>query len=76
MPTLLIYADSDNVRLDHAIAFFQLLGGGGPGDLTGLPPSQLGLVPGATHVSLVVERGSDLVALIEPFLATPMPEDG
>jgi pimeloyl-ACP methyl ester carboxylesterase len=76
VPTLLIYADFDNVRLDHAVELFRLLGGGVPGDLTGLPPSQLAIVPGATHVSIVVERGPDLVAIIEPFLAGPMPEAG
>ena len=75
-PTLLIYADSDNVKLDHAVALFQLLGGVVPGDLTGLPPSQLAIVPGATHVSLVVERGPELVAMVEPFLAGPMPAAG
>jgi pimeloyl-ACP methyl ester carboxylesterase len=74
-PTLLIYADSDVVQLDHAIALFELLGGGVPGDLTGLPPSQLAFVPGATHVSLAVERGPELVSLTERFLSLPMPED-
>jgi pimeloyl-ACP methyl ester carboxylesterase len=73
-PTLLIYADSDVVQLDHAIALFKLLGGGVPGDLAGLPPSQLAFIPGASHVSLAVERGPEQVALIERFLALPMPE--
>ena len=35
---------------------FRLLGGGVPGDLTGLPKSQLAILPGTTHVSMVVER--------------------
>ncbi len=40
------------------VELFRLLGGGVPGDLTGLPKSQLAIIPGATHVSLVVERAS------------------
>ena len=55
-PTLLIIGDSDIVRPEHAIELFRLLGGGVPGDLTGLPTSQLAILPGTTHGSIVVER--------------------
>ena len=37
------------VRLEHAVELFGLLGGGVMGDLTGLPQSQLAVLPGTTH---------------------------
>lgn len=75
-PTLLIVGDSDNVRPEHAAALFRLLGGGVPGDLTGLPASQLAIIPGRTHITVALETPELLVSLIEPFLAVPMPEEG
>jgi pimeloyl-ACP methyl ester carboxylesterase len=73
-PTLLVYGDSDVVRPEHAVALFRLLGGGVPSDLTGsLPSSQLAILPGTTHRSIVNERADQLLAVIEPFLAAPMP---
>ena len=44
-PTLLIIGDSDIVRPEHAVEMFRLLGGGVMGDLTGLPKSQLAILP-------------------------------
>jgi pimeloyl-ACP methyl ester carboxylesterase len=74
-PTLLVYGDSDVVRPEHAVALFRLLGGGVPGDLTGsLPASQLAILPGTTHRSIVGERADQLLAVVEPFLAAPMPD--
>src|SRR5919107_896184 len=66
-PTLLIYADSDGFRLEHMVELFRLLGGGVPGDLTGLPKSQLAIIPGATHVSLVTERTGLWLPMVEEF---------
>jgi pimeloyl-ACP methyl ester carboxylesterase len=73
-PTLLIIGDSDTVRLEHAVELFRLLGGGVPGDVTGLPNSQFAILPGTTHGMIVVEGADQLLAMIEPFLAAPMPE--
>jgi hypothetical protein len=36
--------------------------------------SQLAILPGVTHRSIVNERAAQLLAVIEPFLAMPMPE--
>lgn len=71
-PTLLALGDSDTVRPEHALELFRLLGGGVPGDLSGLPASQLAILPGTTHASIVAERTDLLLARIESFLATPM----
>lgn len=73
MPALLIIGDSDIVRPEHTVEMFRLLGGGMPGDLTGLPKSQLAILPGTTHVTLV-ERAEWLAAMIEAFLEAPLPE--
>jgi pimeloyl-ACP methyl ester carboxylesterase len=74
-PTLIVIGDSDVVRPEHAVALFRLLGGGVPADLTGsLPNSQLAILPGTTHGTIIHERAGELMAVIEPFLAAPMPE--
>lgn len=70
VPTLLIAGDSDIVRPEHVIEIFRLLGGGVPGDNVGLPRSQLAILPGTTHVTLV-DRADWLVSMITAFLDAP-----
>jgi pimeloyl-ACP methyl ester carboxylesterase len=72
-PTLLIIGDSDIVRPEHVVEMFRLLGGGVVGDLVGLPRSQLAVLPGTTHVTLV-DRAEWLASMITEFLDAPMPE--
>jgi pimeloyl-ACP methyl ester carboxylesterase len=75
-PTLLIIGDSDLPRPEHAVEMFRLLGGGVFGDTpAGLPNSQLAVLPGTSHVTLV-QRADLLLAMIPPFLDAPMPETG
>jgi pimeloyl-ACP methyl ester carboxylesterase len=78
-PTLLIIGDSDVIRPEHAVELFQLLGGGVMGDLSGLPKSQLAVLPGTTHFvppgSAVLDRADWLLSMIPPFLDAPMPEE-
>jgi len=72
-PTLLIIGDSDLVRPEHAVEMFRLLGGGVFGDTpAGLPNSQLAVLPGTSHVTLVY-RADLLLSIIPPFLDAPMP---
>ena len=64
--------DSDIVRPEHVVEMFRLLGGGVPGDLTGLQvparhPS------GTTHVTTSWEHTDWLASMIEAFLDAPMP---
>jgi pimeloyl-ACP methyl ester carboxylesterase len=76
-PTLVVIGDSDVVRPEHAVDLFRLLGGGVPADLTGsLPNARLAILPGTTHASIVLDRADQLLAVIEPFLAAPMPDAG
>ena len=71
-PTLLIVGDSDLVRPEHAVEMFRLLGGGVFGDTpAGLPDSQLAILPGTSHVSLV-SRTELLIPIINAFLDAPI----
>ncbi|MCI0551560.1 MAG: alpha/beta hydrolase [Anaerolineae bacterium] len=75
-PTLLIIGDSDLVRPEHAVEMFRLLGGGVFGDTpAGLPNSQLAVLPGTSHITLV-NRTEFLLPMITSFLDAPMPEAG
>lgn len=72
-PVLLVYGDSDIVRPEHAVETFRLLGGGVAGDVAGLPRSQLAVLPGTTHITLV-QRADWLGSMITAFLDAPTPE--
>jgi pimeloyl-ACP methyl ester carboxylesterase len=72
-PTLIIVGDADIVRPEHAVEMLRLLGGGVAGDFEGLPPSQLAVLPGTTHVTLI-NRADWLTSMITAFLDAPMPE--
>jgi pimeloyl-ACP methyl ester carboxylesterase len=75
-PTLLIIGDSDLVQPEHAVEMFRLLGGGVFGDTpAGLPKSQLAILPGTSHVT-VVEQADVLLSIIPRFLDAPSPEAG
>jgi pimeloyl-ACP methyl ester carboxylesterase len=71
-PTLIVLGDSDGVRLEHAVELFNLRGGGVMGDLSGLPDSQLAVLPGTSHFvppgSGLLDRADWLLAMIPPFL--------
>jgi pimeloyl-ACP methyl ester carboxylesterase len=68
MPVQLVVADSDIVYLNHAVKFFQLLGGDVSGDMVARPKSQLFIVPGATHVTMVFEKSPLIGQVVVDFL--------
>jgi len=72
-PTLVVIGDSDIVRPEHAVEIFRLLGGGVAGDMAGLPNSQLAILPGTTHVS-IVDRADLLLPMVVAFLDRPKEE--
>jgi pimeloyl-ACP methyl ester carboxylesterase len=72
-PVLIIIGDSDLTRPEHAVEMFRLLGGGVFGDMAGLPASQLAILPGTMHTT-VIYQVEMLLAIIPPFLDAPMPE--
>ena len=71
-PTLIVIGDSDGVTLEHAVELFKLRGGGVMGDLSGMPQSQLAVLPGTSHFvppgSGMLDRSDWLLAMIPPFL--------
>ena len=73
-PTLVIIGDSDVIRPEHAVEVFRLMGGGVAGDVVGLPDSQLAVLPGTTHITLV-HRADWLNSMVAEFLDAPMPVD-
>jgi len=66
-PTLLIVGDADVVKPEHVVQMLRLLGGGVPGDIVGLPRSQLAVLPGTTHVT-IIGKTDWLLSMITPFL--------
>ena len=73
-PVMMLMGDADGVRLEHTVAMFRLLGGGVFGDYAGVPSSRLAILPGATHVGLMMQTEA-LASNIIPFLDEPLPED-
>ncbi len=67
-PVQLIVADSDILYLDHAVKFFRLLGGDVPGDMVPRSKSQLAIIPGATHVTMMLEKAPLVAGMIVTFL--------
>jgi pimeloyl-ACP methyl ester carboxylesterase len=61
-PTMVMVADGDIVRPEHAVEMFRLL-----------PHAQLAVLPGTDHMTLV-QRAEWQVSMIESFLDGPMPK--
>jgi pimeloyl-ACP methyl ester carboxylesterase len=69
-PTLIIAGDSDGFPPSHAVEFFKLLGGGlkdAGWNGEHLIPSQLTILPGATHYNIVF-RADLLLPVLSPFI--------
>ncbi len=71
-PMLIIVGDSDIVQPEHVVDMFRLKGGGVIGDLVGVPASQLAILPGTTHVT-VVYRADWVTSMTNEFLDAPSP---
>jgi pimeloyl-ACP methyl ester carboxylesterase len=72
-PTMIIIGDADIIRPEHAVELFRLRGGGVPGDFVPMPPAQLAILPGTTHMMLIA-RTEWLGSMVPAFLDAPMPE--
>ncbi len=68
-PTMVMIGDAD-LPPEHAVDLFRLRGGGMPGDLVGLPPSRLAVLPGTTHAG-ILGRAGWLAPMITEFLDAP-----
>ncbi len=69
-PVLLVAGDSDIVRNDYVVEFFGLLGGNVVGDMAGLPDSQLAILPGTTHLTVI--HRPELHTMVPAFLDAPV----
>ncbi|MEZ2126605.1 MULTISPECIES: alpha/beta fold hydrolase [unclassified Sinorhizobium] len=73
-PVLIISGDADVATLEHAVAMFRLLGGGGMGDMgKPLSASRLAVLPATSHTA-VIGQVELLDAVIEPFLKGETPK--
>jgi pimeloyl-ACP methyl ester carboxylesterase len=66
-PALFIGGDNDGVDQKHLVEMYSLFGGGVMGDIAGLPKSQLAIIPGMTHVNLIMQT-EQLSSIINAFL--------
>lgn len=73
-PVLIIAGDADVTTLEHSVAMFRLLGGGGMGDMgKPLPASRLAVLPATSHTAVIGQ--TDLLhGVIEPFLLGRVPK--
>jgi pimeloyl-ACP methyl ester carboxylesterase len=72
-PVLIITGDADVATLEHSVAMFRLLGGGGMGDMgQPLPASRLAVLPATSHTAVITQVDL-LLALINPFLKGETP---
>lgn len=72
---MLVVGDADSMHPEHAVEFFQLLGGGkkdGGWDNSGISNARLAILPGVTHYNIFSSRA--LLPTVTPFLDAPMPQ--
>ena len=70
-PVLLMIGDADLVRPEHTLQMFRLLGGGVVGDIAAMPRSQLAILPGTSHIT-VMHRTDWLLSMVNEFLDAPI----
>jgi pimeloyl-ACP methyl ester carboxylesterase len=62
-PTLVIVADGDIVRTEHAVEMYRLL-----------PQANLAVLPATDHITILFDRAEWVVSMTSTFLDAPMPE--
>ncbi|PSL33760.1 pimeloyl-ACP methyl ester carboxylesterase [Dyadobacter jiangsuensis] len=67
-PIFMAIGDADGVRYEHALALFRAKGGGKMGDMHGLPKSRLAILPGTTHIGMMMQRPNWLIPMVTDFL--------
>ena len=66
-PVLLICGDNDGIDKTILMNTYQLLGGCVIADMAGVPKSQLAIIPGKGHVSLMMDTGT-ILSMVNSFL--------
>ncbi|MBP7556332.1 MAG: alpha/beta hydrolase [Chitinophagaceae bacterium] len=67
VPIFMAIGDADGVRYEHALELFRAKGGGKMGDIHGLPKSRLAILPGTTHIGMMMHTDW-LIPMITDFL--------
>ena len=68
-PVLLIMGDNDGTDKKVLAETYSLLGGNVIGDFAGIPKSQLAILPGKTHVTVMLDTRA-IAAFVGSFLET------
>ncbi|WP_343307453.1 alpha/beta hydrolase [Chitinophaga niabensis] len=66
-PIFMAIGDADGVRYEHALELFRAKGGGKMGDIHGLPTSRLAIIPGTTHIGMMLHMDW-MIPMINDFL--------
>jgi pimeloyl-ACP methyl ester carboxylesterase len=66
-PILIIKGDNDGVDYAHTAELYRMFGGDVFADMQGVPASHLAIIPGTSHVSLMMQT-KQLLSFILPFL--------
>ena len=69
-PTLIITGDGDGVTPEHAVEMFRLRNGKYMIDFGPAPTTQLAILPGTSHISVMMQKDW-LLSMIIPFLDAP-----
>ena len=69
--TLIVVGDSDFIPPSQGVELFGLLGGDVAGDFVGMPTSQLAVLPGTSHFT-ILSRTDLLIPVLTPFLDAPV----
>lgn len=67
VPIFMAVGDADGVRYEHALELFRAKGGGKMGDMHGLPKSRLAILPGTTHIGMMMHTDW-LIPMVTDFL--------
>ncbi|MFT3677223.1 MAG: alpha/beta hydrolase [Chitinophagaceae bacterium] len=66
-PLFMAIGDADGVRYEHVLELFRAKGGGKMGDIHGLPQSRLAILPGTTHIGMML-HADWLIPMVTDFL--------
>lgn len=72
-PIFMAIGDADGIRYEHALELFRAKGGGKMGDIHGLPQSRLAILPGTTHIGMMMHTDW-LIPMITDFLDSNLSE--
>jgi pimeloyl-ACP methyl ester carboxylesterase len=66
-PTLVISGDADVIRPEHSVELYRLRGGGPSQDFMSAPDVQLAILPGTTHLGVLMEKADLVAAFVTAF---------